>query len=154
MNKAFLLGAVLAFAMPVSYANENEVAVPVVQQIDPVIHIDSKQLDLDFGKDAYQISLTPVTKQDYKILGLNKQSTSTAYSTFVYCALRNVAVDRGFDYWLLLPSRSADAAYVGYVRTEAEAKYIAEKSINRLKIHSVHKAPASSNGCRQASLIR
>jgi hypothetical protein len=150
MNRAYLLAPILALAVSVSFADEKEAADRTPQEIDPLIHIDSKQLNLDFGKDSYRISLTPVSKQDYKILGLVKPSDATAYSAFMYCALRKVAVDRGFEYWLLLPSRSVDSGYVGYVRTEADAKYIAEKSINRLKIHSVHKPPSSAV-CQQAS---
>jgi hypothetical protein len=151
MNKAFLFASIWALAVPVSFANENEAAPPAaVQEIDPLIHIDSSQLGLDFGSTTYRISLSPVSKQDYKIVGMSKPSDPAAYTTFMYCALRKVAVERGFDYWLLLPSRSADSGYVGYVRTEADAKYIAEKSLNRLKIYSVHRPPASATACRQA----
>jgi hypothetical protein len=151
MNRAYLLAPIVALSVSVSFANEKDAPDQAQQDIDPLIHIDSKQLNLDFGKDSYRISLSPVSKQDYKILGLIKPSDPTAYSAFMYCALRKVALERGFEYWLLLPSRSADSGYVGYVRTEADAKYIAEKSINRLKIHSVHKPPASAGACREAS---
>jgi hypothetical protein len=151
MKKAFLFAPIWALAVSVSFAHENEAApLASVQDTDPLIHIDSRQLNLDFGQGTYRISLSPVSKQDYKIVGMSKPSDPAAYATFMYCALRKVAVDRGFDYWLLLPSRSADSGYVGYVRTEADAKYIAEKSLNRLKIHSVHRPPASAIACRQA----
>jgi hypothetical protein len=155
MNKAFLIALISAFAVSVSFANENEAAPQAaVQEIDPLVHIDSSQLNLDFGQDTYRISLSPVSKQDYKIVGMTKPSNPAAYSTFLYCALRKVAVERGFDYWLILPSRSADSGYVGYVRTEADAKYIAEKSLNRLKIHSVHRPPASASACQQAAAAK
>jgi hypothetical protein len=151
MNKAIVFTSLWALAMSAAFADESAASTEVVQDVDPVIHIDSRQLNLDFGKDTYRISLTPVTKQDYKILGLAKPADASRYSTFMYCALRKVAIDRGFEYWLLLPSRSADSGYVGYVRTQAEAGYIAEKSLKRLVIHAVHQPPVSARGCGQSS---
>lgn len=151
MNKAFLFIVVWAFAISSSFASENEAAGQAQQDIDPLIHFDSKQFNLDSGNEPFRISLSPVSKQDYKILGLIKPANPVAYSAFMYCALRKVALDRGFEYWLLLPSRSVDSGYVGYVRTEADAKYIADKSLKRLKIHSVHTPPASATACMQAS---
>jgi hypothetical protein len=151
MKKASLLLAVWTFAVSVCFANENDAATELLPDIDPMIHIDSTQFSGDFGKASYRISLSPVSKQDYKILGLIKPSDPATYSAFMYCALRKIAVERGFEYWLLLPSRSVDSGYVGYVRTEADAKYIAQKSLQRLKIHSVHKVPASANACQLAA---
>jgi hypothetical protein len=151
MKKTSLFLAIWTFAVSASFANGNDAATELLPDIDPMIHIDSTQFSAGFGKGSYRISLSPVSKQDYRIVGLIKPSDPAAYSAFMYCALRKIAVERGFEYWLLLPSRSVESGYVGYVRTEADAKYIAEKSLQRLKIHSVHKVPASANACQQSS---
>ncbi len=152
MNKAFLLIPVWALAVSLSFASERDAAAEVVQEVDPpMIHIDSQQLNLIFGTDVYRIALSQVAKQDYKLVGLIKPADSAAYAAFMYCALRKVALDQDYEYWILLPSRSSDSGYVSYLRTESEAKYFTGKSFNRVKVHSVHQPSASVDICWQAA---
>lgn len=154
MKRICLFIQALALAAAAAHASEGNVAAPAVQGIANVIHVDSNELNLDLGGSSYRLSLSRLSDKDYKVVGLVRPADEAGYSAFMYCALRKIALERGFEYWLLLPSRSSNPGYVGYMSTETEARYVAEKSIHRLKIHSVHRPPAHTGACLQSAQAR
>ncbi|WP_148415695.1 hypothetical protein [Noviherbaspirillum massiliense] len=150
LKKTALVLSAWVLGIAAAFAAEGDVQEQIVQEVGPpAIHIDSTQLGLDDGKTIRQVSLVKLSEKDYKITDLGKTS-DPGYSQFLYCALRKVALERGFDYWLLLPGRSPNVAYVGYLAAATDAKHVTAMSRNSLAIHSAHQPASKVEACRRA----